>query len=76
MAQLTKKKSWARKQHSYEYIYKIYLDVDLSHKFDTLKRISQKLLEMAILLSSSDCNDAKGQWPSFLIILLIVDFFH
>ena len=48
MAQLTKKKSWARKQHSYEYIYKIYLDVDLSHKFDTLKRISQKLLEMAI----------------------------
>ena len=49
MAQLTKKKSWARKQHSYAYIYKIYLDVDLSHKFDTLKRIFQKLLEMAII---------------------------
>ena len=39
MAQLTKKKSWARNQHSYAYIYKIYLDVDLSHKVDTLKRI-------------------------------------
>ena len=39
MAQLTKKKSWARKQYSYAYIYKIYLDVDLSHKFDTIKRI-------------------------------------
>ena len=43
----TKKKSWARKQHSYAYIYKIYLDVDLSHKFDTLKRI-YLLLKMAI----------------------------
>ena len=39
MTQLTKKKSWARKQYSYAYIYKIYLDVDLSHKFNTLKRI-------------------------------------
>ena len=48
MAQLTNKKSWARKQHSYAYIYKVYLDVDLSHKFDTLTRIFQKLLEMAI----------------------------
>ena len=39
MAQLTKKKSWARKLYSYAYIYKIYLDVDSSHKFDTMKRI-------------------------------------
>ena len=35
MAQLTKEKSWAHKLHSYAYIYKIYLDVDLLHKFDT-----------------------------------------
>ena len=27
------------------------------------------------LLSSNDCNDAKGQWPSNSIILLIVDVF-
>ena len=39
MAQLTKKKSWLRKQQSFAYIYKSYLDGDLSHKFDTLKRI-------------------------------------
>ena len=48
MAQLTKDKNWARKLHSYAYIYQIYLDVNLSYKFDTLRRISQKLLEMAI----------------------------
>ena len=60
MAQLTKKKSWARKQYSYAYIYKIYLDVDLSHKFDTIKRIYLKLLDVTIS-SSNDCNDAKGQ---------------
>ena len=61
MVQLAKKKSWARKQHSCAYIYKIYLDVDFAHTFDTLKRISKQLLEMAISLSSSDCNDANGQ---------------
>ena len=42
MAQLTKEKSWARKQHSYAYIYKIYLIWCIK------THISQKLLDKAI----------------------------
>ena len=53
IAQLTKKKSWARKQHSFAYIYKLNLDVDLSHKFDTLKRISE-ITRDGNLVSSRD----------------------
>ena len=39
MAQLTKNKNWARKQHSYAYIYKIYLDVDLRDKIWYIKAL-------------------------------------
>ena len=55
MAQLTKKKSWARKQHSYAYIYKIYLDFDLSHK----------LLEMAISYHLAIVTMPKDSDPTF-----------
>ena len=65
MVQLTKKKSWARKQHSYAYICKICQDVDLSHKFYTLKRISQKLLEMAISYHLAIVTMPKDSDPAF-----------
>ena len=65
MAQLTKKKSWARKQYSYAYIYKIYLDVDLSQIWYNEAHISQKLLDVTISYHLTIVTMPKDSGPAF-----------